>query len=270
MFYPCEVATGGRGDSKQGVVVLTPAESRRLLAKAVAALPEVRNAYTSGRLAILSGGTTSFVLEELTGEKLTVPQFSMGMNADGGLTSSLPEGRVNGRCFVNGEKVDIPYPDFVKTMGRGDAIVKGANAVDASGTLGILLSNENGGAIGSFFGSASARGVPVISPVGLEKTVWSVAEAAQGWGQSTLDYVMGIKVGYAVVTNALVVTEIQALAVLAGVKARIVGSGGIEGNEGSVILVIEGAPADFEKAIALVVSIKGEPRIAVPHHQLKP
>ena len=64
--------------------------------------------------------------------------------------------------------------------------------------------------------SASARGIPVIAPVGLEKQVWSVAEAAQGWGQATLNYSMGIKVGYAAVTNALVVTEIQALAVLAG------------------------------------------------------
>ena len=268
MFYPCEVALGGRGDVKQGIVVLTPAESRRLLAKAVASLPEVQGAYRSGRLAILSGGTTSFVLEEVTGERLAVPQFSMGMNADGVLPSSLPGGRVNGRCFVAGEMVDMPYPEFVKTMGRGDAIVKGANAVDATGTLGILLSNENGGAVGSFFGPASARGVPVISPVGLEKTVWSVPEAAQGWGQATLDYAMGIKVGYAVVTNALVVTEIQALAVLAGVKARIVGCGGIERNEGAVILVIEGAPRAFDKAITLIESVKGEPRIAVPSHQL--
>lgn len=268
MFYPCEISPLSRGDNKQGLVVLTPAESRRLLAKAVAALPEVQSAYKSGRLAILSGGTTSFVLEEVTGEKFTVPQFSMGMNADGLLTSSLPEGRVNGRTFALGQVSDIPYPDFVKTMGRGDAIVKGANAVDASGTIGVLLSNENGGAVGSFFGPASARGIPIISPVGLEKQVWSVADAAVGWGQSTLDYSMGLKVGYAVLTNALVVTEIQALAILAGVRARVVGCGGIAGNEGSVILLMEGAAAKVDDAVRLVESVKGEPKIEVLRHQL--
>jgi hypothetical protein len=267
MFYPCRVDLDGRADIKQGIIVLTPAESRRLLAKAVAATPEVQTAYKTGRLAILSGGTTSFVLEELTGEKLDVPRFSMGMNAAGLLTASLPEGRVNGRTFVAGEVSDTPYPDFVKTMGRGDAIVKGANAVDATGTIGVFLSNENGGAVGSFFGPASARGVPVISPVGLEKTVWSVAEAAQGWGQSTLDYAMGNKVGYAAISNALVITEIQAFAILANVKARIAGSGGIEGNEGSVILVLEGAADDFDEALGLVQAIKGEPAIRVPKHQ---
>jgi hypothetical protein len=268
MFYPCRVDLGDRGSVKQGLVVLTPAESRRLLAKAVAALPEVQGAHKNGRLAILAGGTTSFVLQEVTGEKLEVPRFSMGMSAGGVLTSSLPEGRVNGRCFVQGEMVDIPYPDFVKTMGRGDVIVKGANAVDASGSLGVLLSNENGGAVGSIFGPASARGIPVIAPVGLEKQVWSVAEAAEGWGQTTLDYVMGIKVGYAVITTALVVTEIQALAILAGIKARVVGCGGIEGNEGAVILLLEGAAAELDAAVRLVESIKGEPKIAVPRHQL--
>jgi hypothetical protein len=268
MFYPCRVDLGDRGDIKQGLVVLTPAESRRLLAKAVAALPEIQGAYRNGRLAILSGGTNSFVLEALTWEKIDPPRFSMGMSADGLLTSSVEEGRVNGRCFLEGAMVDIPYPEFVKTMGRGDAIVKGANAVDASGTVGILLSNENGGAVGSFLGPACARGIPVICPVGLEKQVWSVAEAAQGWGQATLDYSMGIKVGYAAVTNALVVTEIQALAVLAGVRARIVGCGGIAGNEGAVILLLESDMEKLHKAVDLVESIKGEPKIQVPVHKL--
>jgi hypothetical protein len=268
MFYPCQVESADRRSVKQGIVVLTPAESRRLLAKAVASLPEVQAAYTKGRLAILSGGTTSFVLEEVTGEKLAPPNFSMGMSADGLLTMSVEEGRVNGRCFVEGKRVDMPYPDFVKTMGKGDVIVKGANAVDSTGTIGILLSNENGGAIGSVIGPASARGIPIISPVGLEKHIASVAEAAEGWGQATLDYAMGVKVGYCAVTGALVVTEVQALAVLAGVRARAVGCGGIAGNEGAVILVLEGTGDDLDKAVRLVESIKGEPKIEVPRHQL--
>jgi hypothetical protein len=268
MFYPCEVALGDRAGIKQAIVLLTPSESRRLLAKAVASLPEIQAAYGKGRLAILSGGTTSFVLQEVTGEKLDPPRFSMGMSADGLLTMSVEEGRVNGRCFVEGKLADIPYPEFVKTMGKGDAIVKGANAVDPTGTIGILLSNENGGAIGAVLGPASARGIPIVSPVGLEKQIASVADAAQGWGQATLDYAMGVKVGYCAVTGALVVTEVQALALLAGVQARMVGCGGIAGNEGAVILLLEGTAGNLGKAVGLIESIKGEPKIEVPRHQL--
>lgn len=268
MFYPCPVDLGDPDGVKQGVIVLTPAESRRLLAKAVAALPEVLAAYSGGRLAMLSGGTTSFALEEVTGERLEPPRFSMGMSADGMLTMSVEEGRVNGRCFVQGQRVDTPYPDFVKTMGRGDVIVKGANAVDATGTIGILLSNENGGAVGSFYGPAAARGIPIVCPVGLEKQIASVSEAAAGWGQATLDYSMGVRVGMAAISTALVVTEVQALAVLAGVRARVVACGGIGGDEGAVIMLLEGSGEKLAAAVTLVEGIKGEPNIQVPRHQL--
>ncbi len=269
MFYGCHVDLSSVEVVKQGIVLLTPAESRRLIARAVAALPEVQAAYTRGRIAIMSGGTTSFVLQELTGEKIEVPHFSMGMSADGLLTSSLEEGRVNGRVFVEGKRQDTPYPEFVKTMGRGDVIVKGANAIDTQGNAGVLLCNENGGAVGAFFGPATARGISLIMPVGMEKLVPSVPEAAFGWGQATLDYSMGERVSLAVLTNVRIVTEIQALAVLASVRARVVSCGGIEGNEGAVVLLVEGAPAQFEKALALIEGVKGEPAIRVPAHKFR-
>jgi hypothetical protein len=148
-------------------------------------------------------------------------------------------------------------------------IVKGANAIDTQGNAGVLLCNENGGAVGSFFGPAMARGIAIIMPVGLEKLVPSVPEAAAGWGQETLDYSMGVRVGLAVLTNVLIVTEVQALAVLAGVRARLVSSGGVAGNEGAAILLLEGAKENLEKAISLVEGIKGEPPIQVPRHQFK-
>ena len=266
MFYTCVVDLASVEDVKQGIIVLTPAESRRLIARAVAALPEVQTAYTRGRVAIMAGGTTSFVLEELTGEKIEVPHFSMGMSADGLLTSSLDEGRVNGRVFLEGEMQDLPYPEFVKTMGRGDVIIKGANAIDAEGNAGVLLCNENGGAVGAFFGPAAARGISIIMPVGLEKLVPSVPDAAFGWGLETLDYSMGVPVGLSVLTSVRIVTEIQALCVLAGVRARLVSCGGIDGNEGAVVLLIEGASERFAAALSLVEAVKGEPRITVPGH----
>ena len=118
------------------------------------------------------------------------------------------------------------------------------------------------------FGPASAQGIAIIAPVGLEKLVLSVPEAASGWGQLTLDYVMGVKVGMAAVATALVVTEIQALALLAGVRARLVASGGVSGSEGAVILLLEGDRESIDAAVELVEWIKGEPKIEVPAHQL--
>ena len=147
-------------------------------------------------------------------------------------------------------------------------IIKGANAVDPLGNAGVLMCNETGGAVGGMFGPASARGIPIIIPVGLEKQVASVPDAAVGWGQLTLDYAMGIRVGLASLTSALVMTEVQALAILAEVRARLVSCGGIGGNEGAVILLLEGYQENLDKAVGIVEGVKGEPKIEVPAHQL--
>jgi hypothetical protein len=63
---------------------------------------------------------------------------------------------------------------------------------------------------------------------------------------------------------AKVVTEIQAFAILAGVRAYHIGSGGVGGSEGSVHLALEGDEGNVEKAFDLVKSIKGEPPVSLP------
>ena len=47
--------------------VFTPWESRRLIGKAVAALPEVQLAYREAEMIIAHGSTNVFVAEELMG-----------------------------------------------------------------------------------------------------------------------------------------------------------------------------------------------------------
>ena len=59
---------GTRDDRKHAVVVLLPRESKRLLAKAVLELPEVKRALESGWFVVSRGVTPSYIIEELTGE----------------------------------------------------------------------------------------------------------------------------------------------------------------------------------------------------------
>ena len=54
-----------------------------------------------------------------------------------------------------------------------------------------------------------------------------------------------------------IVTEIEAMAILAGVDAYHYSAGGIAGAEGAVRILVEGTD---EEALELVKSIKGEPR----------
>lgn len=268
MFYPVELELRDKSRLQQGVLVLTPAESKRLIAKAVVGLPEVQWAYANGRLAVTNGTTNAYVLEELTGEKVPPYRFSIGMVTGGLLTMSAKDDRVGSKFFVKGEPVEMESRDFLKTLEKGDVVIKGGNAVDAQGTAGVLVGNETGGTIGAVFGIACVRGIPIIMPIGLEKLISSVPEAATGWGQLTLSYAMGLPCWITPVSTGLVVTEIQALGLLAGVRARHVAAGGVGGSEGAVVLLIEGYEDGLQKAVAAVEAVKGEPGAEVPRHHL--
>jgi hypothetical protein len=56
-----------------------------------------------------------------------------------------------------------------------------------------------------------------------------------------------------------VVTEIEALKYLTGVKAEMIAAGGISGAEGCVWLAIEGSPEQVQQAEKLIQSVSSEP-----------
>lgn len=106
---------------------------------------------------------------------------------------------------------------------------------------------------------SSVRGCQLIIPIGLEKLIPSVKKAAQHCGQDTFYYIQGIKIGMIPIMNAKVITEIEAFRILFALEAIHIGGGGVNGSEGSVVLIAEGGKDDLDKAIELIESIKGEP-----------
>jgi hypothetical protein len=71
---------------------------------------------------------------------------------------------------------------------------------------------------------------------------------------------MGADFGmFCVANHRFVVTEIDALRILAGVEARHVASGGVGESAGSVVLIIKGDKENVQRAISIVEAIKGEP-----------
>jgi hypothetical protein len=137
-------------------------------------------------------------------------------------------------------------------------VIKGANAVDPEGNAGVFVAHPEGGTIGWSIGTILARGIQLITPVGLEKLVPSVKQSISLCGQESLDYVQGKKVGMIPLSNAKVITEVEALKILTRVDARHVASGGASGSEGSVALAAEGSKERIRQTIRLVESFKGE------------
>jgi hypothetical protein len=245
----------------RALFVLTPAESKRLIAKAVARLPEVTHALKDSEIVIGHGSTNVRVAEEIIGECPQRDQFISGLVINGTLCVTQAEEKPPMLVIRKGSLVPpkLTMEETLKGFDHGSVFIKGANAVDPEGNAGAYVAHPSGGTIGFAYGILSARGCHLVVPVGLEKLVPSVREASNHLGQNTLYYSMGIRIGMIPMVNAKVVTEIHAFDVLFGLRAFHAGSGGLNGSEGSVIIAAEGEKERLDQAIDLIESIKGEP-----------
>ncbi len=264
MFYQCPPPKTA-GKQIAAMVALTPAESKRLIAKGVAALPEVKNALKQGTIIFGRGTTNTYVAEELIGSFIEHKgEYSRGVIMNGELKVNLRRGGGFDFILKNGKLVDEKPQDVILQFTRNDIFFKGANAIDASGEAGVIAAGAEGGTIGYSFMPTMARAANLIMPVGLEKMIPSVPEAVKVCGVYNYKYSTGNPCALIQVPHGKVVTEIQALNILFGVKATHVASGGIGGSEGTVVLVVEGPEPDLEAAFDLIKSIKGEPNTPAP------
>ncbi len=242
---------------------LIPSESRRLIAKAVVQMKEVKTAWKKAYI-ILGGGTTNgYVAQELLGKKDLEPEkFTAGTSTHRVLCVTDPEKRLPIPIILyKGGLSSKTVLEALQDFHSETVIIKGANAIDPEGNVGIITSGFDGGTFAQTYGPASSQGFKYIFPVGLEKMVASVKEATAWTGAKTFDYTMGADFGMYCVApvRGKVVTEIEALKILSGVEGRHVASGGVGESAGAVVLIVEGTTENVKKAIALIESIKGEP-----------
>ena len=271
MFYDTsayrEKLEGTRDDRVHGIVVLVPSESKRLIARGVLALPEVRRVLEEGLFVISRGTTTAYIAEVLLGVTLPKANCTAGIVTDSRLSVTIPQEGLGPWVFRRGVKTEESAEEALKQFTATDVSVKGANAIDPQGNVGVLAANDLGGTIGSIWPVLAARGSHLIVPAGLEKMIASVVDASWACGNKLFKYVMGTRVALMPVVSARVVTEIQALEILTGVHAIHVASGGVGGSEGAIVIALEGSDATVKRAFELVQSLKGEPPIGMPRLQ---
>ena len=249
-------------DNLRAAFAFTPAESKRLIGRAVAALPKVRHAMAHDLVVVAHGSTNVYVAEELIGQ-LPRPRgtFLSGQMFNGVMCQTEPTEK-GPMIVIDKGRVVPPEPTMDKVLGAGGpgaVFIKGANAVDAEGNAGVFCAHVGCGTIGFAYGFISGRGVKLIVPVGLEKMVASVKAACNQLGHDNLYYHTGQKIGMMPLMNATVVTEITAMKVLFGLDAVHVGGGGVSGSEGTVVVVAVGTKAAIDAAIPVIEAIKGEP-----------
>ena len=267
MFYEVKVPEAKPGEKQiSALVVLNPSESRRLLAKATVALPEVQNALKNGMIIIGRGITNAYVTEEIL--KISIePKGAQtaGIICNGFMNATAGPPPCGWHVIWKGKVMEGADSNVeIEKFGPDDVFIKGANAIDAQGNAGVYAANAKGGTIGMCWPIVTARGAHLIQPVGLEKLIPSVLEASTHSGIYHFKYSMGLPGKVFPISTSKVLTEIEAFALLAGVRAYHLSSGGVGGSEGAIVLGLEGNEESVKNAFELAKSVKGEPAVTSP------
>jgi hypothetical protein len=237
-------------------ITLTVNEGKRIIAKAVAALPAVRRALEGGRIFLKGGTTTSAVCEELVGRPLRIS----GRIVPAGLKAARDYSRVFHNCVIEKGQATDPgeaLEALVEKFRPDDVCIVGANAIDTYGQAALMYGGLPTGNPGRIVPVLMTEISNVIIPAGLEKLVpGSIRDLAAQTGRLLVDRSMGMPVGLLPLAGRIV-TEKEALPLLADVTFQLIGKGGIFGAEGGSTMIVDGADAEVERIFALVLSIKG-------------
>ncbi|MBN1867932.1 hypothetical protein JW916_11645 [Candidatus Sumerlaeota bacterium] len=247
--------------------VLTPAAGKRLIAKAMVKHPAVRGALESGTLVIIAGTTNGYVAEEVLAHVGQSEGFA-GRRFFRGITpppsfATTESGRLPDESEFPGDVVIVRGAwqkgktifDVVDDLKEGDAILKGANAVDLSSKrAGLLIGHPKGGTIVAALKAVVGRRVRLIVPVGLEKRIsTSLDELAAQLNAP------GARGPRFLPIPGEVVTEIEAVSLLTGATAELVAAGGVCGAEGAAWLAVAGDSEQEKSVETLMESVSHEP-----------
>jgi hypothetical protein len=250
--------------------ILTPAASKRLIGKGLAAHPAVQTVLNSGTLVIVAGTTNGYVAEEILAAVNAEAPFSRNRFFRGVTVApnrpTVDAERPLGEQSFPGDvvlengvwKPGLTIFDVAEKLRSGDMILKGANALDvARRQAAVLVGHPQGGTIFAALQAAVGRRTQLFLPVGLEKRV---CEDLHVLAQKVnLPEAQGPRL---LPVSGTVFTELDAIATLTGAQAFLMAAGGVQGAEGAVWLGIEGTAEQTIAAEKLLKAAASEPPFA--------
>ena len=253
-------------------VVLTPTESKTLIAKAIIKLDVVRQAATDGMIVIHPSSSTYFIFQELVGAKPKTNYWVCGVVTKRGMcvemamtvgdhsprTVEFNPGELRGLWAIKKGKVllEQTLSELMEQMTAKDVFIKGVNALDPQGNVGVLIGES--ASLGMVISTCRKKKFTLIYPVGLEKLIpIPVRQAATEAKQAKYEYGMGLPTGLFPCPDGKTITEIDAVKILSGAIAIPIASGGLGGAEGATTLIIKGTEEQVRDAIEFIEQSKG-------------
>jgi hypothetical protein len=252
-------------------ILLTPSAGKRLIAKAILQQSDIQDKINTKTIVIIAGSTNGYVAEEilkLIGQEsgFNRKRFFRGITLPPSIETT-ENGRLPDESSFPGDVVIVNGTwhkgktlfDVINSLQASDIIVKGANCIDNDRKrAGILIGHPKGGTIAAAIQAIVGKRVKLLLPVGLEKRITgdldSIANLLNN-PNSTGPRMFTV--------SGEIITEIEAIEILFGLKSRLVAAGGVCGAEGSVWLAIEGTSDKLAKAKAILKEISKEDQFQI-------
>jgi hypothetical protein len=237
------------------------------MAKALTTHPWITEALRGSRLIIVAGTTNGYVAEEILAHigqavGFVRRRFFRGVTLPPALVARMASRPPDSSGFPGDVVIDKGVWQRAKTvfevideLGPDDVMLKGANALDvAGGHAASFIDHPDAGPAGAILPAVLGRHIKLLIPVGLEKRVsgnlldlCSALDGTDAKGPRLCPM------------PGKVFTEIDAISLLTGASATLVGAGGVAGAEGSVWLAVEGSADQHGKVEALMRQVLAEP-----------
>ena len=144
-------------------ITLSVAEAKRLIAKAVVQLPEVKQALQKGKVLLKGGTTVSAISEELGHNPLRI---SGRISARGTMASKITESEYAHSILIDrGEvrHIDEEIADTSKELGDADVIIISGNALDIDGGVAMMAGSVAGGNPGEALSAMLSEGKAITN-----------------------------------------------------------------------------------------------------------
>lgn len=246
--------------------VFTPAAGKRLIAKSILLLPDIRAALQDNTVVIIAGVTNGYVAEEVLRSLGQLSGFSRerffrGVTFPPNYPASREKGQFPGDVVIEkgiwlkGKTIF----DAVDGLKKGDIIIKGANALNLEKKqAGILIGDPKAGTIGVSLQAAFGRRVALYIPVGLEKRIpGDIDQIAKTLAATNAS---GPRL---LPATGNVITELDAVKTLTGADAIMSAAGGVGGAEGSYWLAVCGTEEQLDKFEEIYGSLKNEENFTI-------
>lgn len=230
---------------KRVQIFLSVNASKWLIAEAISRRKDVQDAMHNGTLALKAGTTTSCLSALLTGRHLRL----CGRVTLRGTVANLADSREPHTALLSSQGIrslDGQEQEMLLRLGPGSVLVTGANLIDSHGGAALLAGSPGAGGYGAALSAIMTEGIRVLIAAGTEKlTCTSVQTAVAQAQRKAVAVSKGMACGLISLTGT-VITELDAIRMLAPVEAVLIGKGGISGAEGGSIIQVWGDDSDVD------------------------